>query len=172
MRSRWLILALVFSVMVNIMAIGTIGFHWWAIRRLPPPPQSLHGPLRGPMRDMLSLSPAQIERLDKETSRTLEEINELRRHHFETRAHLFQLLRSPSPDSMAVEEVLRDISESQMALERHVIHNILRMKRILTPEQQEKLLRSLERHRKPEFRNRMRPHPFGPEGRPGRSEGD
>jgi len=147
MRTKWLIIALVFSVVVNVVAIGTIGFHWWKVRRvgppLPPspPPEAMLRPLRRP----LNLTPDQMQKLGAQRRKILEEIRGIRKDLFESRARLMELLRSPDPDSMAVEKVLQDIASSQIALERKVIHSILRMKQALTPEQREKLLQMMER---------------------------
>ena len=145
MRKRWLILALVFSVMVNVATIGTIGFHWWKVRSVdhlpPPPPELMLRPLRRP----LDLTPDQMQELGAQRRRISEEIRGIRKDLFESRARLMELLRSPDPDSMAVEEILQEIASAQVALERKVIHNILRMKRTLTPEQREKLLQMMER---------------------------
>lgn len=146
MRKRWTVLALVFSVMVNVAAIGTIGYHWWRARGvnyppLRPPPKLMLRRLRRP----LSLTPAQMEELETEKTDFNEEIRGIREDLFESRARLMQLLRSPNPDSMAVEEVLQDIASSQVTLERKVIHSILGMRRVLSPEQREKLLRMIER---------------------------
>lgn len=145
MRTRWLTVALVFSVMVNVAAIGTIGYHWWKVRSvdhpLPPPHRPMLKPLRHPP---LSLTPDQMQGLEAQRRRITEEIREIRSNLFKSRARLMELLRSPDPDSMAVEEILQEIASSQIALERTVIHNILRMRQVLTPEQREKLLQMIE----------------------------
>lgn len=169
MRTKWLILILVFSVMVNVAAIGTIGYHGWKVRSidqppLPPPPEPMLRHLRRP----LSLTPDQMRELEAQRRRISEEIQGIRRDLSKSRARLMQLLRSPDPDSMAVEEVLQEIASSQVALERKVIHNILRMRKVLTPEQREELLRMMERRggwgrMGPELEHGMRRGPFGPE---------
>lgn len=169
MRTKWLTIALVFSVIVNVAGIGTIGYHWWRVRSVdhplgPPPPEMMLRPLRRP----LSLSPDQMRELEAQRRRISEEIRGIRRDLSESRVRLMQLLRSPDPDSTAVEEVLQEIASSQVALERKVIHNILRMRKVLTPEQREELLRMMERRggwgrMGPEPEHGMRRGPFGPE---------
>ncbi|MFH1007874.1 MAG: periplasmic heavy metal sensor [Candidatus Latescibacterota bacterium] len=167
MRKKWLILALVFSVMVNVAAIGTIGFHWWrashAASFLPPP----GGPMRGPMRRELSLDPDQMRELETHRKQMAQEIDHLQEELSEARNSMMALLRSADPDSTAVEEVLEEIMASQMAMERKVLHNLLRMKRELTPEQQEKLLRMMARRpgwdrMRPDFRRGREDGRFGP----------
>ncbi|OPX25933.1 MAG: hypothetical protein B1H02_00090 [Candidatus Latescibacteria bacterium 4484_107] len=118
MRNKWLILALVFSVMVNAAAIGTIGFHWWKVRRIARPLPPPGGPMRGLMHRALSLNPTQMRKLDAHRKRT-------------------------------------------------VFFNLLQMKRELTPEQQEKLLRMMARRpgwdgMGPEFGHGPKPGRFGP----------
>ena len=147
MRTKWLIIALVFSVVVNVAAVGTIGYHWWKVHSaeppLPPspPPEAMLRPLRRP----LNLTPDQMQKMGAQRRRISEEVRGIRKDLFESRARLMELLRSPDPDSMAVEEILQEIASAQVALERKVIHNIFRMKRTLTPEQREKLLKMMER---------------------------
>ena len=147
MRTKWLIIALMFSVVVNVAALGTIGFHWWKVRGvrppLPPfpPPKEMLRPLRRP----LDLTSDQMQELGTQRRRISEEIRGIRKDLLDSRARLMELLRSLDPDSMAVEEILQEIASSQVALERKVIHSILRMKRTLTPEQREKLLQMMER---------------------------
>lgn len=172
MRKKWLILALVFSGMVNVAAIGTIGFHWWRVRSVD---HRLHSfppgePMLRPLHRLLSLTPDQVQKLEAQRRRISEEIRGIRQNLFESKTRLMELLRSPDPDSMAVEEILQEIASSQVALERKVIHNILRMKQALTPEQREKLLQMMERRG---GWDRMRPrlghggekHRLGPGGR-------
>ena len=147
MRTKWLIMALAFSVVVNVAALGTIGFHWWKVQSvrppLPPfpPPKEMLRPLRRP----LDLTSDQMQELGTQRRRISEEVRGIREDLLESRARLMEFLRSPDPDSMAVEEILQEIASSQVALERKVIHNILRMKQALTPEQREKLLQMMER---------------------------
>ena len=147
MRTKWLIIALVFSVVVNVAALGTIGFHWWKVRgvRPPLPPSPLPKEMLRPLRRPLDLTSDQMQELGTQRRRISEEIRGIRKDLLESRARLMELLRSPDPDSMAVEEILQGIASSQVALERKVIHSILRMKRTLTPEQREKLLQMIER---------------------------
>ncbi len=165
MRKKWLILALVFSVVVNVAAIGTIGLHWWKVRKV----QHLHRPILGPMRNMLSLSPAQMQELDAQSGQISEEIRKIRQDIFKTRTRLMQLLRAPDPDSTAIDEVLQKMASSQVALERKVIQNILQMRQVLTPEQREKLFRMVERRGRwdkmgPGLEHKMRRGPSGPGG--------
>ena len=145
MRKRWLILALVFSVMVNVAAIGTIGYHWWRARSAASFLSHPGGPMLKPMRRALSLNPAQMRELGEQRRQIAEEIEKNQQDLVEARARLMELLRSPAPDSMAVEEILEEMTSAQMTMQRTVLRNLLRMKRELTPEQQERLLRMMER---------------------------
>ena len=172
MRKKWLILALVFSGMVNVAAIGTIGFHWWRVRsvdhRLHPFPPG--EPMMRPLRRPLSLTPDQMQELEAQRRRISEEIRGIRRDLFESRARLMELLRSPDPDSTAVEDILQKMATSQVALERKVIQNILRMKQVLTPEQREKLLQMMEKRggwdrMRPKLEHGREKHRLGPGGR-------
>ena len=171
MRNKWLILALLFSVMVNAAAIGTIGFHWWKVRRIerpfPPPGGPMRDPARGLMHRALSLNPAQMRKLDAHREQMAEEIERNRKGLAKTRIRMMQLLRSPEPDSTEVEAMFQEMAAFQMAIQRTVFRNLLRMKRELTPEQQEKLLRMMARRpgwegMGPEFGHGPKRDRFGP----------
>ncbi|MCK5734085.1 MAG: periplasmic heavy metal sensor [Candidatus Latescibacteria bacterium] len=171
MRNKWLILALVFSVMVNVAALGTIGFHAWQVRRierpLPPPGGPIGDPIRGLMHRALSLNPDQMRELDAHRKQMAEEIGSIQKGLGEARTRMMQLLRSSDPDSTEVDAVLQEMMASQMTMQRAVLCNLLRMKRGLTPEQQEKLLRMMARKpgwdgMGPEFRHGPKRGRFGP----------
>ncbi|MCD6333740.1 MAG: periplasmic heavy metal sensor [Candidatus Latescibacteria bacterium] len=167
MRNKWLILALVFSVMVNAAAIGTIGFHWWKVRRIVRPLPPPGGPMRGLMHRALSLNPTQMRKLDAHRKQMTEEIERNKKGLVENRIRLMQLLRSSEPDSAEVEAALQEMGAFQMAIQRTVFFNLLQMKRELTPEQQEKLLRMMARRpgwdgMGPEFGHGPKPGRFGP----------
>ncbi len=159
MRNRWLILVLAFSLIVNVAAIGTIGYRWWRARRMTSQWSHPHRRMLEPMRGLLSLTPEQMDQLEEQRRRISGETEEIRQDLFKSRARLMELLGT-DPDSLEIEELLQEIASSQVALERKVINNILRMKQVLTPEQREELLRMMEKRGR--F-DRMRPPPFGPE---------
>ena len=170
MRTKWLIAALVFSGVVNMAAIGTIGYHWGKERSVGRPPPPPHEPMLRPLRRPLSLTPDQMQELEGQRRRISEEIRGIRRDLFESRARLMELLRSPDPDSMAVEDILQKMATFQVALERKVIQNILRMKQVLTPEQREKLLQMMEKRGgwdriRPKLGHGGEKHRLGPGGR-------
>jgi Spy/CpxP family protein refolding chaperone len=171
MKNKWLILVLIFSVMVNAAAIGTIGFHAWKVHRidrpLPPPGGPMRGPIRGLMHRSLSLNPAQMRELDAHREQMAEEIKRNQKGLVETRIRMMELLRSPEPDSTEVEAALQEMAAFQMAIQRTVFRNLLQMKRDLTPEQQEKLLRMMARRpgwdrMGTEFGHGPKPGRFGP----------
>jgi Spy/CpxP family protein refolding chaperone len=171
MRNKWLILALVFSVMVNAAAVGTIGFHAWKVRRIarlwPYPGGPMRGPIRGLMHRSLSLNPAQMRELDAHREQMAKEIERNQKGLVETRIRMMELLRSPEPDSTEVEAALQEMAAFQMSIQRTVFRNLLQMKRELTPEQQEKLLRMMARRpgwdkMGPEFRHGPKRDRFGP----------
>ena len=173
MRQRWLIIALVFSGMINVAAIGTIGYHWWRVDgEAPPSPRFPPEEMPAPLRRELNLSSAQAQKLTEHRRQTSEEMQKIRRDLLETRTRMMQLLRSPNPDSMAVEEILQKMVSSQVALERKVIHSILGMREVLTPEQRERLLRMMEKRfrwegKGPGPEHGMRRRPFDPGRRKG-----
>lgn len=167
MRNRWLILVLIFSVMVNAAAVGTIGFHAWKVHRIDRPLPPPGGPMRGLMHRSLSLNPAQMRELDAHREQIAEKIGCARKGLVETRTRMMQLLRSPDPDSTEVEAALQEMAAFQMSIQRAVFRNLLQMKRELTPEQQEKLLRMMARRpgwdgMGPEFGHGPKPGRFGP----------
>lgn len=163
MRNKMLILALVFSVAVNSAALVTIGYQWWASRLPERPQMALH---RGTYRRELGLTEEQIRRFQDAQRQMIEDIDVMRRSLRSKRVEIVRLLGELEPDRAEIDVRLKEISTKQADLERLVVHNLLKLKDVLTPAQREKLL-SIIYHRLIEGGRHMGP---GRRGRLGRFE--
>ncbi|MFQ6091566.1 MAG: Spy/CpxP family protein refolding chaperone [bacterium] len=143
MRSKWLILALVFSVAVNGAALVTIGYQWWRSRQPARPPIELR---REILRRQLNLTEDQFRRVRDAQGQVAEEMEAMRKSLRAKRAELVRLLREPDPDRAEIDARLREIATLQADLERRVVDNLLKLKGVLTPEQREKLLSIIDHH--------------------------
>lgn len=138
MKRNILVLALIFSVAVNIGILGSVGYHWLKKKGGERHHQEAqHSPL-GFLAKELRLSPSQIreiESLRKSLEPKLEEIREKLR---EKRAQLVNMLKEPEHDSAKINLLIKEIESLQTKLQKIAINHLLQEKKILTPEQQEK----------------------------------
>lgn len=169
MKKKLLILGVIILVIINISALITI-FHNRRFR----PPERPSGPPRSLdfLRHELALSDSQIAQLQAQRATFDKQIDEFRLKLQKKREALVEELRSDEPDSGRIDQLVEEIGELQIELEKKAIRGILQGKAILTPEQREKLLQMFEHrlqgrgmipaHRWPKGKG---PHrdPFGPE---------
>ena len=138
MKEKLLILALIFSLGINIGIFGSIGY-----KRLKGKSEERHSreAEHSPMRFLakeLGLSESQtkeIEALRKSLEPKMEEIREELR---EKKAQLVYLLKESKPDLEKINIQLSEIESLQTKLQKLVIRHLLQEKNILTPEQQDK----------------------------------
>jgi Spy/CpxP family protein refolding chaperone len=90
--------------------------------------------------DLTAAQELQVERLNE---LTLRRTTPLKQELSRTRWELIALLRAPDPDNATVETRLRQISRLEDALQREFVQHLLRVKRVLTPDQQERLFHTM-----------------------------
>lgn len=170
MKSKWLIIVLVFSVAVNAAALITIGYQWskqwWKHHPLSKPPFSeFH---REMLRRKLDMTEEQYRKVKVAHDKFDKEMETMQSSLRAKREALFHQLRAHDPDRAEIDTLLVEIAALQADLERRVVDNLLEMKDVLTPEQRKKLL-SLIDHRFREHREHFGPvqrgrrGPFRPE---------
>ena len=171
MKSKWIIVLLIFSLAVNIAAVVTIGIQWSRhfTRHHPllsePPFSDRH---REIFRRRLDLTEDQFRQVRDVQDRLAEEMETKHSLLREKREALFHQLREPDPDREEIDSLLVEISVLQADIERKVVENLLEMKDVLTPEQREKLLSIID-HKFRDFRKHFGPghrgkrRPFQPE---------
>lgn len=168
MKRSWIWVALLLSIGVNIGILAMIGTSRYRIgpkveefRPDGPPPFARladHLDLEGQARERFL---AIQEELFTTTRRHREDLESLRRA---LRAEVV----SDQPDPERVEELLRQSGEVGRRLDRAMVESVLATREILTPDQQRRYLRLLERLQPGGRRFGPRGHP--PSGRRPRSE--
>ena len=159
MKSKWIIILLIFSLAVNIAAVVTIGIQWSRhfTRHHPllsePPFSERH---RETFRRRLELTEDQFRKVREVQDRLAEEMETQHSLLREKRQALVDQLRAPDPDREMIDSLLVEISVLQADIERKVVDNLLEMKGVLTPAQREKLL-SLIDHKFRDFRKHFGP---------------
>ena len=159
MDKKVLIIVLVISVAINAATLFTFGYFWWTRHNVPARQELLHQPHM--MRDWqqtriardLDLTRKQIKELRKLNEEMRGEMWPMREELFKKRQELMALLRDKKPDSSHVEQLLKEIAAMQAAHETKIFYRMLKMREILTPEQQEQLGGLLHR-----FMEEGRPH--------------
>jgi Spy/CpxP family protein refolding chaperone len=167
MRSKWIIILLIFSLAVNMAAVVTMVVQW---SRRSEPRRPFFGPpfseqRREMLRERLDLTDDQYRKVGQAHDQFAEEMDSLQAALRTKREELFRQLETEEPDRGQIEVLLAEIAALQADQERKVVDNLLSMKEVLTPEQRERL-HSLLGRRFGEPRD-----PFGPRererGRPG-----
>ena len=161
MKSKWIIVLLIFSLAVNMAAVVTIGIQWSRhfTRHHPlheePPFSARH---REMLRRRLDLTDDQFRAVQDVHDGFADEMEAKHNVLREKRAALFELLRAPDPDRERIDSLLVEISVHQADIERNVVDNLLELKDVLTPAQREKLL-SLIDHKFQGFRKHFKHGP-------------
>ncbi len=143
MNNKLLIIFLVISVAINLATVFTLGYYWISDSRLKP---LVHGPYghRAEVRHRfithgIGLEKAQIEQLNKMREKMAEIMRPVQREIMIRRHELMILLQQPDPDTARAAELLKEIAMLQTEHERKAFEAFMKVKEILTPEQQDKL---------------------------------
>jgi len=168
MRSKWILILLMFSLAVNVAALVTMAMQWskHSGRNGPPSRPPFSENHREMLRRRLDLTDEQYERVARTQDQFAKEMEALQTSLGTKRDELFLQLEAQEPNREQVEVLLQEIATLQADQERKVVGNLLNMKDVLTPEQREKLHSLLDRR----FGG-PRGH-FGPRGRQGERPGD
>ena len=149
MSKRFLIIAFIISVAINLAAVLTFGYYWWeerSFRRGIASRWVSKGPdWRGsPLRNRLNLTQEQIEainaRHEEMRSRMLPLMDKL----FMKRKELMALLRETELDKARVNTLVREIASLQTNVDSKVFENLCQIRDILTPEQQKQFFMLFE----------------------------
>jgi Spy/CpxP family protein refolding chaperone len=145
MKRNLLILALIVLVIVNISALATIIHGRWSRDARP----RLGRPSVHPVvffREHLGLDESQIAEFQERRSSFEDQISDVRSKMHEKRTDLMKELRSESPDTVRVYELVDEIGTLQAQLQKHAVRHMLHEQLILTPEQREKFLMMFDEH--------------------------
>ncbi len=150
---RILIIALILSVGINA-GVGTVLFSRQKEQKNAQKSTiSWHRWSESDIGTMLNLDERQIVEMESIQELFYTEISPLREKLREKRRELIVVLRGAQPDMEKVDAVLSEIAGLQTEIERSFFKKILRMKEILTPEQEETFFRLFEeRIKRPNFK--------------------
>ncbi len=170
MRNRWILLALIFSLTVNLVAVGTLGFFWLSKPKKPPRQPRWTSEARP------RFHPEADEEVAKMTREYFERAHKEKMALRTTRLQLVELLREESPDTNKIMAAIDELARHQTELERITVRHILRLKPHLGRERLDFLIRMFEQ-RAMEHRGTVRgpkePGPPPPKGEtPGAPRGE
>jgi Spy/CpxP family protein refolding chaperone len=133
-------IALVFSLAVNISLLGTAGYHyyrnsgWTGSAPCPLSPTHQH------LYQELGLSTIQLSQMEPLARKFHEHLAELRKDMKGKNGRLVELLGQKDNDPVQVEGLRKEMAEIQDEIQKEVIAHILESKKIFDPKQQERFL--------------------------------
>lgn len=136
MRMKVIILLLIISLGINV------GLIFCLVRHRPMPSRFEERDIRrgwrwGGLRHRLNLNENQLKAIEVMHESTFEKMNVLRETLELKRAELINSLKESQPDNSKIQSLIKEIANRQAQIELGFIENILAMKKILTPDQQQ-----------------------------------
>lgn len=139
MSKKTLTWLFVFSVIINISALATIGYHRWFESKRPRFERGRVDHQEFLVRE-LNLTEQQSEQIKKLRSDLWQQIKPLRNQLDEERRIFFQMQNQDSVDIEKLYQSIDRISELQRQMQRITAENMLAHQSILTPEQRKKFV--------------------------------
>jgi len=136
MKRKIIMIVIAMLLIINLSALTTIGYHRFVNDREDATACKLSGD--DFLYQELSLSRSQLDQMKAIRQSFLDESNPILEQLFSRRAELVDQLKTASPDSERVRQMLHQIGSLQTDLQYQVIESLLQQKSILHPEQQEK----------------------------------
>jgi Spy/CpxP family protein refolding chaperone len=148
--SKTLVLLLVVSLAVNLAAVVTFSYYWWSEdrsagrsgRALASRGSDVRPDL---LRRRLQLTEEQLGAVGREREEMMRQMMSIRRQSSNKRRELMELLEEAELDRGRADSLLEEIAALQVRIERLTFEHLAKMRQLLTPQQQEHLLRMLER---------------------------
>jgi Spy/CpxP family protein refolding chaperone len=137
MKSKWLILALIFSLTINAAVLATIGYHSFRNLSRKPSVPWLLSPGDSHLYQSLDLSNAQLAMMEPLARKFHGRIAELRASMEGKKTLLVDLLQGGG-DPVRIEGLCKEMAAIQDEIQREVIAHIFQTKKILNTKQQEK----------------------------------
>jgi Spy/CpxP family protein refolding chaperone len=125
------ILAVIFSVVLNIAFLAGYGIRKWADR-----PSYAY--------QELDLSKEQRMRIESSRDRFLRDLNEIGSRILNRQTELIDLIAVDSVDRAAVEKKFEEIHSLQQSMQQHVVDHLMDHKQIMTPAQRTKFFAILK----------------------------
>jgi|GEM_PF-3231354 len=158
MKRNLLLIALVFSLSVNLAVFFTIVYNW-RYRRVTQPEYVRYLP-----QDLgEKLTTRQLEEIRDLRRTSLAKAKELREALLKQRELLTEELGRAEPDRDKIDEILRDLAGMQFELEKEVVYDLLRIGELLPPKQREKVLDGMRKRLRQPAGWRVPRYPIVPE---------
>ena len=161
MKRTWVWIALLLSLGVNIGVLATVGTARYRSQARVDRSRFEGPPPFARMADHLELEGEAREQFLKIQQELFQTTRQHRDELQELRGELRREATSENPDPARVERLLAESGEVNRDLDRAMVESVLATRRVLTPEQQQRFFRVLDRLRAGGRR-------FGPHGRPPR----
>lgn len=146
MKRNWLLFAFLFSLALNLGALGAWGYYrLTAPPPPPPPPGGWLPPGFGRLLHNLQLDPEQRVKLQQYFQEQHQRLREPRLRLAQARSELVSLLQAETPDEAAILAKVQEIVAYQGQLEHQVAQALLVTARVLRPEQKKELVANLTR---------------------------
>jgi Spy/CpxP family protein refolding chaperone len=146
MKRDWLLYLMIFSLALNVGAIGTFAYlYWQGPPGAPPPPESAPLPFRQLLRE-LDLDQQQRQALRAMAPEHWRKVRGWEQDLLEERQELFALIKQDNlPEWPPVEAKIKEISNLQRQLEEEKVHHLMNIQKNLRPEQRQVLITQLEK---------------------------
>jgi Spy/CpxP family protein refolding chaperone len=146
MNRNWLLYLMIFSLALNVGAIGTFAYLYWHGPPGPPPPEA--GP---PMPFRHLLRKLNLDQQQRQTLKAMapvhwHKVRGLEEELLQERQELFALIKQENlPEWPSVEAKIKEINNLQLQLEEEKVHHLLDIQKNLRPEQRQVLITQLEK---------------------------
>lgn len=158
MKRKAAIFVIVLLTLFNLTALTTVAYHRWMIGDEGAPPAHF-GPSEQMLKHRLGLNDEQMSSLREIRQTFAKRTEPLGSELGDLNLSMFELMKSDSPDTIAIFAVMDSIGAIQSALQKEGIKHILDEGTVFTPEQRQKLFSMFGRHMDKRW---------GRHGRPGR----
>lgn len=150
MSKRFLTIALIISIAINLTAISTFTYYCWKARSFKKHITSRHvsekyGWRKSPLRRRLNLTEDQIDAINKQHEEMRARMIPLMEELSEKRIELMTSLRDSEINEARADTLQRQIATLQFKADSQVFENLCQIKDILTPEQQEQFFTLFEK---------------------------
>jgi len=138
MRRKLIIFGIALLAIINISALGTIGYHRWC--PLTGEREACNPARQNYLYQELSLSQLQQDKMDTIKQSFHFQADKIGEQLLAKRTELVDLLKTSLPDSDRIHQLLNEIGALQNELQQQVIYSLLQEKEILNPAQQEQFI--------------------------------
>ncbi len=137
MKNKGLTIILILSLGLNIGVLARFSRHWLSRRGYKERPRESNW-MRKKMQKELCLSDAQVGFVEQDRKNIDQELKAVREELKRKRIELFTALDSEPVDQVKVDKLIDTVSSLQARIEKTVMAHLIKMKKNLTPEQQQK----------------------------------